>query len=157
MPEEEVVNYLKKIKPGKLPAEIFYQFCRLFYTIACDLVIFDSHDHILLTKRENNDPFWPGMLHVPGKVTVGTDKNYLETAKRVLSSELPGIKTSQPVLAGSYSFDGMRGPGETKVFIARLIKNNNYKFYDPKDLPKDATNISGKTIDVAMSNISLLP
>lgn len=149
-----IANYLKKFRPGKVPAPIFYEFSRLFYTIAVDLVVFDKNGYVLLTERDKKDPFWPNAYHAPGKIVIGSDKNYKDTLKRLIKQELPGIVITKPIFAADYQFYGKRGGGDSKVFIARLIKNSGYKFYNPMKLPRNT--IMTPTIKIALSKIKSL-
>ncbi len=156
MSEEEIVKFLKTYKPGSLPASIFYEYSRLFYMIAADIVVFNKNGWILLTKRAKNDPFWPNALHIPGKIVIGSDKNYDQAVKRVIANELPGVVVTKPVLVGSSCIINKRGKIENKIFIAKLIKNNGYKFYNPKNLPKNTLEEVPGTLNVAVSKIDLL-
>jgi len=95
--EKNVARELKKLSPGFLPLEIFYQVARLWVTVTIELIpLVDTNTgtKIILTQRDKNDRFWPNMWHVPGAVLLSNDSKdgFNDVIKRIYTKELSKAK-----------------------------------------------------------------
>ncbi len=111
----DIAEQLKTYKPGFLPYDIFLETCRLTVTAIVDIIPLMREDGItkvLLTKREENDKFWPNKYHAPGCVLLATDKesSFDDAFDRILKKEL-GLKNikSKPQLYKHYFRQTERG------------------------------------------------
>lgn len=69
---------LKRLDPGYLPRELFFQFTRLSTTAILEIVPLRLNGHrveVMFFTRPENDPIWAGKLHTPGAVIMPTDVN----------------------------------------------------------------------------------
>lgn len=115
--EEKIVSNLKTLKPGFQPFDIFLQLCRITVTPVVEVLPLRKVNgivEVLLTKRDEDDIFWPGKYHIPGVVLLATDEaGSLRSAfKRILDGELGGVKTQQSPFFVDFSFrEEKRGMG----------------------------------------------
>jgi hypothetical protein len=68
---------LEKLEPGKQPLPLFTQLARLVVTSTVEMVPFRIQNNkleVLLTKRPDDDPWWPGQWHLPGTIILPTDE-----------------------------------------------------------------------------------
>jgi len=98
----QAASILSKLQPGFLPKEIFMEFTRLTVTPIIEIVPVRKSrkgTEVLLLKRPDDDPSWPGMLHTPGTVLRSTDiKNGVANAfDRIFNDELKITPTSVPI------------------------------------------------------------
>ncbi|MDX1765714.1 MAG: hypothetical protein R3313_02050 [Candidatus Saccharimonadales bacterium] len=102
---KQAAETLAKLKPGFLPLPIFLQTARLTVTSPVELVVLrkgKSGTEVYLTGRDSGDPFWPGLLHVPGTVVLSSDElgEDLEgPISRLVKDEFQGVEiTDKPQL-----------------------------------------------------------
>lgn len=70
---------LEKLEPGRQPLPLFTQLARLVVTSTVEIVPFKGtceSPKVLLAKRSDDDPWWPGQWHLPGTVLLTTDKAF---------------------------------------------------------------------------------
>src|SRR3989344_5500322 len=141
MSDDEVktlADLLAKLKPGFLPPAIFYQIARLTITpviVIVPLYYKLGEIDVLLLKRDQNDPIWPGKLHVPRTVVRPTD-DAASPFVRILSEELANTKTSQPVFVKNILQNSGRGVEATQVYCVAVGGQPTVgEFYDVKKLP----------------------
>lgn len=73
---QQAANILRRLSPAFLPFDIFRETTRLTATPTVELVPLrrqGGHTEVLLFKRPDDDPNWPGQLHTPGTVVRATD------------------------------------------------------------------------------------
>jgi hypothetical protein len=103
----------------------------------------DRAVEVLLIARDDDDPFWPGMLHTPGTVVRATDLNKGErddwlAFKRILSEELADTKVGPPQYVGSMFHDSKRGTEQAQLYwIEVLDEPIAGSFYPVDDLPPE--------------------
>lgn len=99
----QVIDFLRGLKPGQLPPELFYTIASLTVTPILEIVPLrraaNGTVEVLLFKREASDPIWGGLLHTPGTVIRASDQpgTFNDAFRRLLSGEMAGINTgNQP-------------------------------------------------------------
>jgi hypothetical protein len=140
---KNLVALLGKCTPGDLPSEVFEAVARIAVYPAVEWVILRNKNkklEVLLTKREDDDPVWPSLLHIPGTVLRPTDDSFSDAFERLYNDELKGLHLSGPTLS-SVSFNTYaRGQsiGIEYWLICEDSKNKNIgKFYNVEYLPKN--------------------
>lgn len=88
---------LSQLEPGFLPMPIFSQVVRLLVTPTVEMVPLRKTKkgtvQVLLIKRDDDDPNWPGQYHVPGSVIRATDVklSFQDAFDRIINGEIKGI------------------------------------------------------------------
>jgi ADP-ribose pyrophosphatase YjhB (NUDIX family) len=87
---QQAADLLSRIKVGYIPEPIFLEIARISASAILEIVplrkVSDKVE-VLLTKRPDEDPNWPGMLHTPGTVIRSNDT--LDSAyERILEKEI---------------------------------------------------------------------
>ena len=145
-PEEiqQTAKNVKKLEPGYLPTEIFIETARLTTTPIIELVPLRKNDgdiEVLLLKRPNDDPTWPGMLHTPGTVLRATDVDggFGSAFKRLYNKEIGFTPKTTPVQRGVEFHRVNRGVELANIFSIDLTDQItvNGKWYKTTDLPKN--------------------
>jgi hypothetical protein len=138
----QVVGLLSKLHPGSLPFDIFHEVTRLVATPIIEVVPLrrsaDGEIEILLLKREEDDPVWPGQLHIPGTVVRASDApgSFDEPLRRVISTELAGTKTSEPTFVKNLFHHSGRGMEASQIFWVEIRdKPAIGEFYNANNLP----------------------
>jgi hypothetical protein len=127
-PEEIAIaaKILSRLKPGFLPLSLFLETARLTVSSIVEVVpLRKSGDSIqvLLTKRDDDDPNWPGMLHTPGTVVRPTDEegSYASAFGRILGDELASVELAgEPQHVDSILHKVKRGMEDAKVFFVEV-------------------------------------
>jgi hypothetical protein len=73
---ELATSCLERLEPGRQPLPLFTQMARLVVTSTVEMVPFmpvNENPKVLLAKRSDDDPWWPGQWHLPGTVLLPTD------------------------------------------------------------------------------------
>lgn len=153
----QVVETLKKLEPGYLPVEIFYQFARLYVTPIIELVPIRKDNKeglkLLTLQRPANDPHWPGMLHTPGTVLRANDGSINDALQRIQKKELGNINFVQDPTLVDYDFHTVnRGKEIALVFYAEYneIPTNGLEI-NAKDLPENLVDTQINFINKAIS------
>ncbi len=97
-PEEiaQAAEVLRRLPKGFLPLEIFHAIAEKVTTPTMEVAPLRVNEagevEVLLTKRPDDDPHWPGGWHIPGTVIRATDdEGSLQSGfERVLQKELHG-------------------------------------------------------------------
>ena len=122
--QQFVVQGLKRLEPGYLPQEIFHQIARLSVTAIVELVPLiqtSSGVAVLLTRRPDDDQYWPGMLHTPGTAIRSNDASYKEALRRILTDELVGVRLAgAPKFLGNILHRVARGTESAAVYYVEL-------------------------------------
>lgn len=150
---DTVVDILKKLPPGRLPLKIFHQIARLVATPTIELYAFRRHNNklqILLTEREDSDPHWNGLWHVPGSVILSTDKtsSFDDALNRVIDGEFgsPKIK-GEAAFVKFLSHIGNRGTEIVFIYMLEIVGEPVLgTFYDVDDLPENLAEYREKYI-----------
>lgn len=142
---ERAAAELESQEPGYLPKRLFWLVCRLSVTTTTELAPIREENgrlQVLLTKRPDDDEFWPGEWHIPGVVIRATDekgslKNPIE---RILEDELEGMVPLRdtPKLAQIWFGQIARGAELDHVLYYPTDSNHEtdtMKFFDVDDLP----------------------
>lgn len=113
---DQTVKFLRKLKPGFLPQEIFYEFARLYVSPILEIVPLrkstDGRIFVLALERASTDPHWPEVYHIPGTVFRATDDDINSTINRLLKSELPELNVSGDPVFVSYEFHKVKRGSE---------------------------------------------
>lgn len=139
--EAELIELLKKLKPGFLPYDIFLQIARLATLSIIEFVPLRLRDgvvEVLLLRRDEADSLWPGELHTPGTVIRPTDLESEQhlAFRRILDEELAGVKASAPIYVGSSLHRSRRGAEHAQVFWVEVLGvPPKGKFYKVDELP----------------------
>ncbi len=140
---QQTVELLKRIEPGQLPIEIFYEFARLYVTPIIELVPIkrsaDGQIKVLTVKRENNDPHWPGMIHTPGTVLRPTDETIDIAINRIIQKELPGIELNSDPIFVDFNFKKVKRGKELALVFYIEYKDpiTDSEEIDPNSLPEN--------------------
>ena len=137
---------LQNFEPGFLPKEMFYELSRICVLCAVDIAVLrkrKSENQILLTRRPDNDPYWPSMYHIPGTILryddakLGRDHAF----KRLITDEYTGLEfRTKPKFVNYYLNIDKRGAVLALLFKTELKKPENQKigkWFDLTDLPKN--------------------
>jgi hypothetical protein len=147
---KDVAEKLKKLKPGFLPFDLFYQFNRLKVTITIEVVPLclgpNGEVMVVLFNRGPDDAWWPNLYHTPGTCLVNGDITKKDewglptrTFKRLKKAEFKGINLiSSPVFIGNLSHQTNRGPESVHVYIQKVdYKSAKPYLFPVKNLPKN--------------------
>jgi hypothetical protein len=141
---EQAVAIIKKLQKGNLPQDIFVAIAEKTVTPIVEIVPVrrnaEGKTEVLLTRRPDNDPIWPGMLHVPGTVVRASDGDLhnSEAFVRITQGELAGTPMGKPVLAYSLLHASERGMEQSQVYWAEVTGQPlSGKFYPADDLPSE--------------------
>ena len=159
--EEEIKQAaatLRRLPPGRLPLDVFIEVVRLVPAPIVEVVPVRKNSNgeteILLTKREETDPIWPGMLHTPGTVILASDKgeNNEEAFMRI-QKELGGVETSEPHFVKNTFHEVKRGKEQAQVYWAEVTGAPVVgEFYSAAQLPDTLVDTQVDFIKAAVSN-----
>lgn len=108
----EMISGLSRLEPGYLPLDIFIEVARLTVTPVVEVVPLVNRERgvgVLLTKRSDNDPIWPGMWHTPGTVIRAYDNSIDDGINRLLRDELDNCHNQRPEYVGHLLHQVRRG------------------------------------------------
>lgn len=139
---EQARQLLSRLKPGKLPFDIFLETARLTVTPIVEVVPMRRNRQgtveVLLTRRDDSDPVWGGMLHTPGTVVRATDQSSgnQDAFDRILQGELSGVKATKPVFVENIFHPVKRGMEQAQVYYIEVLEDPPVgSFYDVTELP----------------------
>jgi hypothetical protein len=144
-PEEinSVQHILARLQPGHLPLPIFAEVARLTVTPVIEIVPLKIDTsgilRVLLEKRDNNDPHWAGMLHIPGTIVLSTDsgKTFEDALDRIIAKKLK-VRASKPEFVESIFCKVSRGAEVALIYMVEIIEEPVLgDLYDVKSLPKN--------------------
>jgi len=125
--DEKVISILGKWKGGVLSDQLFTTISKMTPQISAIIVVFRKNGDILetlLLPRPSDDPLWPGMLNLPGKMFRSVDfkrddKNPTNgPLERIQNDELKIKFLEVPKFAGIAFQNTKRGPIMVLVHIA---------------------------------------
>lgn len=139
---QDTAKTLSKLTPGYLPKPIFEQVARLWVTPIVELVPLRKRGEateVLLLKRPDDDPNWPGMLHTPGTVLRSTDTEFgIDNAlQRIFTDELGVTPASQPVFNNTVFHKVNRGSELASVYFVDMgsAPKSTGQWYNAESLP----------------------
>lgn len=138
----DLAKALDQLVPGYLPADVFYAVSRLSVLTAAEVVPLrkrgDGGYEVLLTRRPDDDPYFAGLLHIPGQIYRPGDTINSRPAA-VVADELANTTTlSTPVLIpGQFIYDYGRGPVVERIHYVFVSDSSDGDFYDVDSLPSD--------------------
>lgn len=126
--DEKVVSVLNKWKGGVLSDQLFAAVSKLTPQISTIIVLFRKNGDILetlLIKRPEDDPIWPGMLNLPGKMFRAADfnrndKNPINGPFERIQNEELGIKLDNIKFSGVAYQNTKRGNIVVLVHVAEV-------------------------------------
>jgi len=159
--DEKVVSILDKWNGGPLSDELFTRVSKMNVLVSAICVIFrknGENTEVLLLPRPNDDPTWPGLLNLPGKMFrpidfERDDKNPINGPfERIQKDELNTKFKGSPKFSGIVFQDTKRGPIVALIYNAWVSKdsesNTDWNWIDVSKL-KDLKNL----LDTEMSAI----
>lgn len=140
-------DVIERLPKGFLPYPLFMAITAKVVTPTLELAIFRNTSkglEILLTRRPDDDKYWPGEWHVPGTVIRSTDQegSYKTCFERILSDELQGlVAVSDPVWVKTEFWDMERGREIDQLHYAMALYvqdlPNDSAFFSVNELPND--------------------
>ena len=136
----ELAAQLNGYEPGFLPEPLFVSIARLAVLTAVECIPLrraaDGTIEVLLFKRPDTDPIWPGMLHTPGTVVRPSDATLEDSFKRLFKDELGNQQTYIPLFIGTDLIHHKRGGTVTLEHLLRVDQAlGEGKFYDVDNIP----------------------
>lgn len=154
--QSQVVEYLKSLKPGVLPLELFIEFTRLVTTPVVEIVPLRLNSQgqveVLMTVREASDPIWGGLYHTTGTVIRSTDTpgSFADAFNRLRNGELKGTQTTEPVFVTSILRKVKRGTEVAMVHWVEVIgKPTVGEFFTVENLPENIVDTQKPLIEIA--------
>jgi hypothetical protein len=142
--QNDIINALSALEPGKLPLSIFNQVARLTVTPVVEIVPFyrlpNGALRVYLIRRGLDDPLWANMYHVPGTIVSGADEpgSLLSAFQRVTVSRLVDYVPSEFDFVDIQLCKVSRGMEVAIIYTTELaIIPPSSSLFDPLDLPKD--------------------
>lgn len=130
-----------QIKNGWMPRELFYASARMFGETCLELYIYrctpQGKEQVYLIPRSDSDPFYPGMLHMPGvrKIPTETDADHV---RRALKETPFKISLSSVEYFASSTFRAKRGTEYADIRRVAVPYNaRQVDFYDVDNLPRN--------------------
>lgn len=136
---ELTARLLEMRTPGRQPLDVFTQLARLSTIGTVEIApVRDANrtepPQILLSRRPDDDPFWPGLWHLPGNVVVARQQTAQTVimpmevfADGVLENEFEGVKRVGNLdLFDSHVRTGARGTELTSFYISPVDLMEGY-------------------------------
>lgn len=127
--------------PSPLPDPVFQAVSQLFVGVAYELIILRKNGEtieVLLTKRPDNDPHWPGEWHYPGTMHLPGDQREGDALTRLMTNEVPGGLQGTPTFIGKLLVRSKRGPAMQHLYLGRPDSqlSEHGTFFDVMNLPE---------------------
>mgnify|MGYP003587211737 CR=1 FL=1 len=155
------VSVLKKLNPGFLPKDLFIEIARIWTTSIVEVVPVrkaDGKTQVLLLKRPDDDPNWPGMLHTPGTVVRPTDseEGIAGPISRIYKDELNLDEWQEPVFVGPILHKVNRGTEMSTVFYLDMSDADITEgtWYDSDNLPDNIVDTQIAFINESLEKFS---
>lgn len=136
-----LTELLGRLEPGFLPFSVFQEVTRLVATPIVEVVplrIQDGTTEILLIPRPDDDPVWPGQLHVPGTTVRASDTSgsFDDAFNRIFKGEIASVKVRMSQFVLNILHHSGRGMEASQVHWAEVEgEPEEGKFYDVNNLP----------------------
>ena len=143
MDTDQLAEQLSKVPVGYLPAPLFNQITRLGVSSFLELVALRMNGgnvEVLLTKRDEDDEFWPGLYHNPGTVFRNYDSNHTFNSllDRLYGEEYKiSAPNAGPFFMGLWFDQLERSKGLGVVSWMELKDCQEGTFFNINALPKD--------------------
>jgi hypothetical protein len=143
---EKAADIISRLPKGFLPYPLFMAIASKVVTPTLELVICQRVNNelkVLLTRRPDNDTYWPGEWHIPGTVIRATDNEHTFRScfDRILRDELHDLVTiTDPAYVSTEFWDIERGREVDQLFCAWSQDvydlPDDIKFFSIKKLPE---------------------
>lgn len=139
--ETMLTALLKRLQPGFLPFPVFQEVARLVTTPIVEVVplrIHDGRTEILLIPRLDDDPTWPGQLHVPGTTVRASDTpgSFDDAFDRIFKGEIASVTVRMSQFVLNVLHHSGRGMEASQVHWAEVEgEPEEGEFYDVDNLP----------------------
>lgn len=127
--DKKVVEILKKWQGGVISDALFTQLAWMLPQPTIETVILRENNaqiEVLLTRRPEDDPVWPGARHSPGQVLRHMDYKRPDNTplngpfERVQEHEIKTKFLHDPEFVGVAQYMTKRGPEAVHVFLAAI-------------------------------------
>ena len=131
----------QKQADGHFPEDIFYASARIFGEACLELFIFrytsGGNEQIYLLRRPIDDPYYPGLLHIPGTRKLPDDTDELQLRRIIAETEL-NIDWRDIDYRSSLTIKSPRGTEYADIrYIVIPCDSNDENFYYIDRLPDD--------------------
>ena len=139
----DVLQQLADLEPGRIPLDLFNAMARLTVTPVVEIAPLYNNVgvlSVLLCKRPEDDPLWPGQYHLPGTIVGAQDRpgGYSDAFSRILNGRLRDVQTTEPIFVGSEIVKTARGAEIALIHWAEILVNPKKDTLFPVDeLPSD--------------------
>lgn len=139
---DQLTTFLDRFEPGFLPKPLFEAVARITVTptfVVVPLFRRKGQTRALLTRREDNDTHYAGLLHPPGKIILASDLSLNAVFKRLIASELSHITDiSEPVFVDTFFDMICRGREVSLVhYVSICDPGEMLETVDCTNLPSD--------------------
>ncbi len=158
----EAEKFISQLEPGFLPMPIFSQIVRLVVTPTVEMVPFrriqEKGLQVLLIKRDDDDPHWPGQYHVPGSVIRATDAklSFQDAFNRIIKGEIKGIKVIKGPIFVQHLFHQVKRGAELPMIhwieVSGEVSGGTY--FDVDKLPENIVDHHPLIIRKALEHFS---
>jgi len=155
---KRIKRLLAQLQPGKVPLSIFSEIARLTVMSVIEVVPFtfeaNGNIKVLLLRRDDNDPTWPGMCHVPGGIVLPTDmtEDFRESLARVIA-KLGATKISKPVFVQNVFCQVRRGAEVALVYSVAITGEPAVgALYDVQSLPPNMIEGQANFVHIAAAH-----
>ena len=147
---------LNELEPGLLPQDVFEAIARLVVVptfVIIPLFRRDGETRVLLTRRDDGDTHYAGLLHPAGKIMLATDESLTAIFERLIKSELPDISpVSPPVFVAQFFETITRGKEIALVHFLEIIDpKSGAETFDAANLPSDVISTDLHRIERAVT------
>jgi len=153
--QDTLINLLNKFEPGPVPVDIFTAIAKIIVTptyLAVPLYNDNNQLKVLLLDRDENDPYWPGQMALPGKIMLATDESLDDVYARLLKSELPNVKIKNgPIFCGHIFEEIIRGREVSLINYIEIAEvPTGYKMFDVNNLPNNIVKTEIHRVEMAV-------
>ena len=129
----DVALALSKFEPDQIPLVVFNQIARLTVIPVIEIILV-SGEKILLLKRPDNDIYWAGKFHLPGKILSLSDaKSPDEYAQNIVAQLNPNIQ-GKLKFCGLKSYPTNRGAELAIIYMLRVNSFTNISHGYPTNI-----------------------
>lgn len=144
---------------GEWPYAVFRELSLVMVTTSIEVVIFRMRDgkiQVLLTKRHEEDPDWPGgSWHIAGTVLRKEDvEGDQDAIRRVIHEELGDIHIDHPQFVGLKVVQTKRGPTNEHIYIGTAAPSYDPpvgQFFDIENLPSPFVEHQYEVLRIALA------
>jgi hypothetical protein len=159
---ETAARIINRLPRGYLPQPLFVAVASKIVTPTLELVILkkvNEQTQVLLTKRPDDDKFWPGEWHIPGTVIRSTDteSTYESCFTRILDDELEGLVTiTKPSRVSIEFWEIERGRELDQLFVTNCVNaqevSDSIRFFPVDALPKNLMSHHREVIEIILQH-----